>query len=59
EEHTINDTPDKIDAEKINNIINLVYNTVLVIANSGQSFPAPREVDVPFPGQGKGHHSPR
>ncbi|MEW6026075.1 MAG: M20/M25/M40 family metallo-hydrolase [Planctomycetota bacterium] len=50
EQHTVNDTADKLDIEKIENAINLVSAALLEIANSSITFPLPREVEVPFPG---------
>ena len=60
EQHSINDTADKLDAEKINNIANLVSAAILEIANSSITFPMPKDVEVPFPmgmggGTGGGH----
>jgi hypothetical protein len=49
EQHTVNDTADKLDIEKIDNSANLVLTAALAIANSGITFPAPKEVEVPFP----------
>ena len=60
EQHTVNDTADKLDIEKIDNAINLVSTALLEIANSSITFPMPKEVEVPFPsgmggGMGGGH----
>jgi len=63
EQHTINDTADKLDIEKIDNAINLISGTLLEITNSSITFPLPKEVEVPFPmgmggmggGMGGGH----
>lgn len=63
EQHTVNDTADKLDIEKIDNAINLVSAALLDIANSSITFPLPKEVEVPFPsgmggmggGMGGGH----
>jgi Zn-dependent M28 family amino/carboxypeptidase len=56
EEHTVNDTPDKINPEKIDRIIDLIYNSVLQIIGSDIRFPVPKDVDVPFPSMDKKHH---
>ena len=55
EEHTVNDTVDKLDIEKIYNVTNLVYNTISQLVNSDIRFSAPKEVEVPFPGRGTGN----